>query len=83
MVDLTVEKLGKCWDDSLADWMEDGLVLRTVGQSVALMVARRVGLLGSRKVVQLVDEMVDSRVVTKAAVTAEKLDYLLIMSAQQ
>jgi len=51
--------------------------------ALALMVARRVGLLGSGKVVQLVDEMVDSRVVTMAAVTAEKLDYLLIMSAQQ
>ena len=49
--------------------------------ALGLMVARRVGLLGSGKVVQLVDEMVDSRVVTKAAVTAEKLDYSLIMLA--
>jgi len=74
------------WEGNWAEYWDAEKVVCLVEMLVgelALMVARKVGWLGSGTVVQLVDEMVDSRVVTKAAVTAEKLDYLLIMLAQQ
>jgi hypothetical protein len=74
------------WEGNWAEYWDAEKVVCLVEMLVgelALMVARKVGWLGSGTVVQLVDEMVDSWVGVKVAATAAKSDTSIIMSVQQ